>query len=192
MIGLFEEVFSELDNDDSIKAFVLTSKKKDFIAGADIEAFQKVEKPGDWKPIAQKGHAILNQIEKSKNVTFVTEAENLNYLRKLELVKRQEDPEFSQFTVSDVVKEGISLLRKTGVKLIERPGGLIPTKRGRVANGPELTERMSTSFSLLESEVNFIYDYLYSKSGNILGGFTKEEFMTDLIKVLKKKYGELE
>ena len=108
------------------------------------------------------------------------------------MVKRQEDPEFSQFTVSDVVKEGISLLRKTGVKLIERPGGLIPTKRGRVANGPELTERMSTSFSLLESEVNFIYDYLYSKSGNILGGFTKEEFMTDLIKVLKKKYGELE
>lgn len=66
LIGLFEEVFSELDKDDSIKAFVLTSKKKDFIAGADIESFQKVEKPGDWKPIAQKGHAILNQIEKSK------------------------------------------------------------------------------------------------------------------------------
>ena len=54
LIGLFEEVFSELDKDDSIKAFVLTSKKKDFIAGADIEAFQKVEKPGDWKPIAEK------------------------------------------------------------------------------------------------------------------------------------------
>ncbi len=66
LIGLFEEVFSELDKDNSIKAFVLSSKKKDFIAGADIEAFQKVEKPGDWKPIAQKGHAILNQIEKSK------------------------------------------------------------------------------------------------------------------------------
>src|SRR4051812_40372778 len=66
LIGLFEEVFSELDTDDSIKAFVLSSKKKDFIAGADIEAFQKVEKPGDWKPIAQKGHQILNQIEVSK------------------------------------------------------------------------------------------------------------------------------
>lgn len=66
LIGLFEEVFSELDKDDSIKAFVLTSKKKDFIAGADIEAFQKVKKPGDWKPIARKGHAILNQIEQSK------------------------------------------------------------------------------------------------------------------------------
>ncbi len=66
LIGLFEEVFAELDTDDSIKAFVLSSKKKDFIAGADIEAFQKVEKPGDWKPIAQKGHQILNKIEASK------------------------------------------------------------------------------------------------------------------------------
>ncbi len=65
LIGLFEEVFTELDTDNSIKAFVLSSRKKDFIAGADIEAFQKVEKPGDWKPIAQKGHAILNKIEKS-------------------------------------------------------------------------------------------------------------------------------
>ncbi|HPA36622.1 MAG TPA: 3-hydroxyacyl-CoA dehydrogenase NAD-binding domain-containing protein [Chitinophagales bacterium] len=66
LISLFEEVFTELDKDNSIKAFVLTSKKKDFIAGADIEAFQKVEKPGDWKPIARKGHAILNKIEQSK------------------------------------------------------------------------------------------------------------------------------
>jgi 3-hydroxyacyl-CoA dehydrogenase/enoyl-CoA hydratase/3-hydroxybutyryl-CoA epimerase len=66
LIGLFESVFDEINADNSIKAIVLTSKKKDFIAGADIEAFQKVEKPGDWKPIAEKGHAILNQIEKSK------------------------------------------------------------------------------------------------------------------------------
>jgi 3-hydroxyacyl-CoA dehydrogenase/enoyl-CoA hydratase/3-hydroxybutyryl-CoA epimerase len=66
LIGLFEEVFDELDRDHSIKAFVLSSRKKDFIAGADIEAFQKVEKPGDWKPIAEKGHRILNRIESSK------------------------------------------------------------------------------------------------------------------------------
>ncbi|MFN8295081.1 MAG: 3-hydroxyacyl-CoA dehydrogenase NAD-binding domain-containing protein [Chitinophagales bacterium] len=65
LIGLFEEVFAELDSDTSIKAFVLSSKKKDFIAGADIEAFQKVEKPGDWKPIAQKGHQILKKMESS-------------------------------------------------------------------------------------------------------------------------------
>ncbi|MCO5231003.1 MAG: 3-hydroxyacyl-CoA dehydrogenase NAD-binding domain-containing protein [Chitinophagales bacterium] len=66
LIGLFEDVFTEINNDNSIKAIVLTSKKKDFIAGADIEAFQKVKNPGDWKPIAQKGHKILNQIENSK------------------------------------------------------------------------------------------------------------------------------
>ena len=65
LIGLFEEVFAELDTDNTIKAFVLSSKKKDFIAGADIEAFQKVEKPGDWKPIAQKGHQILKKMENS-------------------------------------------------------------------------------------------------------------------------------
>ena len=66
LIGLFENIFAELDKDDSIKAFVLTSKKKDFIAGADIDAFKKVKNPGDWKPIASKGHDILNSIEKSK------------------------------------------------------------------------------------------------------------------------------
>ena len=44
LVELFNEVFSELDQDDSIKAFVLSSKKKDFIAGADIDAFKKVQK----------------------------------------------------------------------------------------------------------------------------------------------------
>jgi 3-hydroxyacyl-CoA dehydrogenase / enoyl-CoA hydratase / 3-hydroxybutyryl-CoA epimerase len=42
VINLFDGVFSELDKDPSVKAIVLISKKKDFIAGADIEAFKKV------------------------------------------------------------------------------------------------------------------------------------------------------
>lgn len=66
LIGLFDDVFNELEQDNSIKAYVLASRKKDFIAGADIDAFQKVEKPGDWKPIAEKGHKILKRIEQSK------------------------------------------------------------------------------------------------------------------------------
>lgn len=66
VIGLFDDLFQELDSDSSIKAVVLISKKKDFIAGADIEAFQKVQKPGDWEPITRKGHEILNRIENSK------------------------------------------------------------------------------------------------------------------------------
>ncbi|MCB0501539.1 MAG: fatty acid oxidation complex subunit alpha FadJ [Bacteroidetes bacterium] len=66
LINLFDQVFKEINEDDAIKAIVLGSKKKDFIAGADIEAFQKVKKPGDWAPITLKGHAILEAIEKNK------------------------------------------------------------------------------------------------------------------------------
>ena len=66
LVGMFEEIFNDLEKDDSIKAFVLTSKKKDFIAGADIDAFKFVKKEGDWKPISRKGHEILSRLEKSK------------------------------------------------------------------------------------------------------------------------------
>lgn len=66
LINLFEDVFDEINSDDEIKAVVIGSKKKDFIAGADIEAFQNVKKPGDWAPITVKGHEILSNIEKGK------------------------------------------------------------------------------------------------------------------------------
>lgn len=66
LINLFEAVFEELDKDDSIKAFVINSKKKDFIAGADIEMFQKVTQKGDFEPITRKGHKILNNVATSK------------------------------------------------------------------------------------------------------------------------------
>lgn len=66
MIGLFDGVFDELDKDPEVKAVVLISKKKDFIAGADIEAFQRVQKPGDFEPVTRKGHEILGRIESSK------------------------------------------------------------------------------------------------------------------------------
>jgi len=66
LIGLFEDIFKELNADDSIKAFVLTSKKKDFIAGADIEMFQKVKQKGDFEPFTRKGHQILNDLSVSK------------------------------------------------------------------------------------------------------------------------------
>lgn len=66
VINLFDGVFTELDKDPTVKAVVLISKKKDFIAGADIEAFKKVQKPGDFEPITRKGHQILAQLENSK------------------------------------------------------------------------------------------------------------------------------
>lgn len=130
--------------------------------------------------------------EKSFNFSFVSEADNINYIRRLEFEKRRQGSEFSYFTSSDVVKEGIALLRKKGPKLKNRPAGMIPTRRGRVSNGTELKEKVTTSFSLIENEVDYIYDYIYTKSGDILGSFTKESFMNDMIKELKNKYGELE
>ena len=66
MIGLFDEIFDEINNNDSIKALVINSRKKDFIAGADIDAFQKVKKPGDWSPVTEKAHEILSKIESGK------------------------------------------------------------------------------------------------------------------------------
>lgn len=65
LIGLFEGVVKELSENTNVKAIVVASRKKDFIAGADIEAFQKVEKPGDFEPITRMGHTILNAMEKS-------------------------------------------------------------------------------------------------------------------------------
>lgn len=66
LINLFDEVFDELFKDDNIKAFVLNSKKKDFVAGADIEMFQKVKQKGDFEPITRRGHEILNKVAHSK------------------------------------------------------------------------------------------------------------------------------
>lgn len=65
MIHAFEEIFKSIDNDPAIKAVILASRKKDFIAGADIEMFEKVTKKGDFEPITRRGHESLNRIEKS-------------------------------------------------------------------------------------------------------------------------------
>ena len=66
MIDTFDPMMDELEKDSEVVAAVMISRKKDFIAGADIEAFANVKQEGDWQPIAKKGHAILNRIEKSK------------------------------------------------------------------------------------------------------------------------------
>ncbi|MBX7180877.1 MAG: enoyl-CoA hydratase/isomerase family protein [Bacteroidia bacterium] len=66
LIQAFDGIFSQIDADSSIKAVILASKKKDFIAGADIEMFQKVTKKGDFEPITRRGHASLSKLEKSK------------------------------------------------------------------------------------------------------------------------------
>ena len=65
-IALFDEVLHEIEHDEDIQAVVIASKKKDFIAGADIDMFLKVQNKGDFEPITRKGHQILNRVERSK------------------------------------------------------------------------------------------------------------------------------
>lgn len=65
MMGVLDDVFQEIQTDDSIKGVVIISAKKDFIAGADIKAFA-IEKKGDFRPIQSKGHQGLLDLEKAK------------------------------------------------------------------------------------------------------------------------------
>ena len=65
LIGDFENVFNEIENNDDVIGAVLISAKKDFVAGADIKSF-KGEKVGDFQPFSRKGHELLQKIEDSK------------------------------------------------------------------------------------------------------------------------------
>ncbi|MEJ6695073.1 MAG: 3-hydroxyacyl-CoA dehydrogenase NAD-binding domain-containing protein [Chitinophagales bacterium] len=65
MMGVLDDVFEEIKTDDEIKGVIITSAKKDFIAGADIKAFN-IEKIGDFRPIQSKGHAGLAELEAGK------------------------------------------------------------------------------------------------------------------------------
>ena len=44
MIDTFNPLMDELEGDSEVKAAVLISRKKDFIAGADIDSFASVKK----------------------------------------------------------------------------------------------------------------------------------------------------
>lgn len=63
--AVFSKIIDEIDVDPNIKASVLISRKKGFIAGADIEQFLKM-KPGEAVKTAQAGHLMLNRIEDSQ------------------------------------------------------------------------------------------------------------------------------
>ncbi len=61
-----DKIFQELENDNSVKAAVIISKKKDWIAGADIDMFGKVKQKGDFIQFTRNGHVSLNKLEKGK------------------------------------------------------------------------------------------------------------------------------
>ena len=65
MVGQFDVVMKQIDDDPEIKAVVLISGKKGFMAGADIEEFLKFA-PGECKAISIEGHKMFARIERSK------------------------------------------------------------------------------------------------------------------------------
>ena len=70
LIGDFESVINEIENNKEVIGAILISAKKDFIAGADIKSF-KGEKVGDFQPFSRKGHELLQKIEDSKSLLFL-------------------------------------------------------------------------------------------------------------------------
>jgi len=66
VVPVFKEVFEELNHDKNVKAVVLISNKKDFIAGADIEYFLSMTEPGVAEQFIREGQELLNQIATSR------------------------------------------------------------------------------------------------------------------------------
>lgn len=65
-VNEIDQLFQGLENDSSIKAAVIASKKKDWIAGADIDMFGKVKQKGDFIQFTRNGHESLYRLERSK------------------------------------------------------------------------------------------------------------------------------
>jgi len=56
----------QIDADDTIKAIVITSSKRDFAVGADLEAIYAAAEHGAAETISRRGHELLLQMEQSK------------------------------------------------------------------------------------------------------------------------------
>ncbi|HWB63186.1 MAG TPA: 3-hydroxyacyl-CoA dehydrogenase NAD-binding domain-containing protein [Chitinophagales bacterium] len=65
-VSQIDTLFQSLESDNEVQAAVIISKKKDFIAGADIEMFKQVKKKGDFIDFTRNGHQSLYKLERSK------------------------------------------------------------------------------------------------------------------------------
>lgn len=65
-VGDIDKMFQQLETDPEVKAAVIISRKKDFIAGADIDMFGKVKQKGDFIDFTRNGHQSLYKLERSK------------------------------------------------------------------------------------------------------------------------------
>ena len=72
MMEEFSGFLDKLENDDQLKGMILISGKKDnFVAGADIEMFKARQTAEEIEQLSKDGHAILNRIEDFKKPIIV-------------------------------------------------------------------------------------------------------------------------
>lgn len=63
MLGEFEDCLKEIENDKKIKGAVLISgKKNNFIAGADLNIIRSLKKPGDAGKFSREGNKLLSRL----------------------------------------------------------------------------------------------------------------------------------
>jgi hypothetical protein len=145
------------------------------------EAWNKVADP-------QEPQQTNNNSSAKNNITFsfLLQIEVVEQMREIEAIKRKTD---FYYTVSDVVREGIDIMRKKYKNLPVRPEGLLPTRRGKHSNSTK-KDKVFTSCRITEQDREFIYDFMFSKNINQDGefinvNFTKDDFMETLLKDFK-------
>jgi len=62
LVNEFAVLLDALEKDDEVKGIVLISRKQDFIAGADLDKFLEMTKPGEAYKLSRNGHKVLNRI----------------------------------------------------------------------------------------------------------------------------------
>ena len=63
LVGEFEAMLESLEHDAAVKALVFISRKEDnFIAGGDLEAFRKLDGPGEAEGFIRRAQALLTRL----------------------------------------------------------------------------------------------------------------------------------
>lgn len=142
----------------------------------------------------QKNAEIIQEREKEFSTentvifSFRVNQDLIHYIKKLRLFKIEEKTSNHLYSESDVVREGIELLRETFPEIPQRPDDVeMPTRRGRGLKRDPDTIMSNTSFTLSDHDVNFIYNFIYDKQKGG-GRYTKEEFLALLVEHMEMKF----
>ena len=154
------------------------------------EAWGKVAKQEQLQPTQEPKPQIENtSLKNDVTFSFLLQMEVVEQLREIEAIKRKDN---FHYCVSDVIRDGIDIMRNKYKDLPLRPNGVLPTRRGKHSNSTK-KERVFTSCRISVIDREFIYDFMYSKNINKNGdflstNFTKDDFIEQLLKDVKASF----